>query len=153
MQQFINTLFNPAVLDKLGLAGLTLVAIVVAVWLLLRYTGRQQQGLMNTLTTAQDRQVAMLAEALEQQAAMHAEAQKQQAAVHAEAQKQQAHAHSEAMKTVKQSLDNNTRTLRMLNDSMNDLRGNMGDLRDTVHELYGFMRYITGRDSDNEKEA
>ena len=142
MQQFINTLFNPEVLDKLGLAGLTLVAIVVAVWLLLRYAGRQQQDLANTLTTAHERQVAMLAEAQERQAAMHTEAQKQQA-----------NAHAEALKAVRQSLDNNTRTLRMLNDSMNDLRGNMGDLRDTVHELYGFMRYIMGRDSDNEKEA
>ena len=79
MQQFINTLFNPDVLDKLGLAGLTLVAIVVAVWLLLRYAGRQQQDLANTLTTAHERQVAMLAEAQERQAAMHTEAQKQQA--------------------------------------------------------------------------
>ena len=123
MQQFINTLFSPAVLDKLGLAGLTLVAIVVAVWLLLRYAGRQQQDLANTLTASQDRQVAMLTEA----------------------QKQQANAHAEAMQTVKQSLDNNTRTLQMLND-------NMGDLRKTVHELYGFIRYILGRDDDDEKE-
>lgn len=130
MQQFINTLFNPEVLDKLGLAGLAQVAIVVAVWLLLRHARRQQQDLMNTLTTAQDRQVAMLAEA----------------------QKQQALAHAEAMKTVKQSLDNNTRTLRMLNDSMNDLRGNMGDLRDTVHELYGFIRSVVKRDGGDEKE-
>jgi hypothetical protein len=131
MQQFITTLFNPDVLDKLGLAGLTLVAIVVAVWLLLRYTGRQQQDLANILTASQERQAAM----------------------HAEAQKQQANAHAEALKAVRQSLDNNTRTLQMLNDNLNDLRGNMGDLRDTVHELYGFMRYIMGRDSDNEKEA
>jgi len=123
MQQFINTLFNPAVLDKLGLAGLTLVAIVVAVWLLLRYAGRQQQDLANTLTASQDRQVAMLTEA----------------------QKHQANAHAEAMQTVKQSLDNNTRTLQMLNDNLNDLRK-------TVHELYGFIRYILGRDDDDEKE-
>jgi predicted PurR-regulated permease PerM len=134
MQQFINTLFNPDVLDKLGLAGLTLVAIVVAVWLLLRYTGRQQQDLMNTLTTAQERQVAMLAEAQERQGAMHAEAQKQQA-----------NAHVEAMQTVKQSLDNNTQTLQVLS-------GNMSDLRETVHELYGFIRYIVERDDDDEKE-
>lgn len=124
MQQFINTLFNPEVLDKLGLAGLTLVAIVVAVWLLLRYAGRQMQDLANTLTTSQERQAAM----------------------HAEAQKQQAHAHAEAMKTVKQSLDNNTQTLQVLN-------GNMSDLRDTVHELYGFIRYIMGRGGDDEKGA
>lgn len=123
MQQFINTLFNPDVLDKLGLAGLTLVAIVVAVWLLLRYTGRQQQDLMNTLTTAQERQVAMLAEA----------------------QRQQAHAHAEAMQTVKQSLDNNTQTLQVLS-------GNMSDLRETVHELYGFIRSVVKRDDDDEKE-
>jgi predicted PurR-regulated permease PerM len=120
MQQFINTLFNPDVLDKLGLAGLTLVAIVVSVWLLLLYARRQQQDLANILTASQERQAAMYAE---------------------------------SMQTVKQSLDNNTRTLQMLNDNMSDLRGNMGDLRDTVHELYGFMRYIMGRDSDNEKEA
>ena len=56
MQQFLNTLFNPEVLDKLGLAGLTLVAIVVAVWLLLRYMGRQQQDLANILTASQERQ-------------------------------------------------------------------------------------------------
>ena len=134
MQQFINTLFNPAVLDKLGLAGLTLVAIVVAVWLLLRYAGRQQQDLANTLTASQDRQVAMLTEA-----------QKQQVAMLTEAQKQQANAHAEAMQTVKQSLDNNTQTLQVLN-------GNMGDLRETVRELYGFIRYILGRDDDDEKE-
>ena len=134
MQQFINTMFNPDVLDKLGLAGLTLVAIVVAVWLLLRYTRRQQQDLMNILTTAQDRQVAMLTEA-----------QKQQVAMLTEAQKHQANAHAEAMQTVKQSLDNNTRTLQMLNDNLNDLRK-------TVHELYGFIRYILGRDGDDEKE-
>jgi len=134
MQQFINTLFNPAVLDKLGLAGLTLVAIVVAVWLLLRYAGRQQQDLANTLTASQDRQVAMLTEA-----------QKQQVAMLTEAQKQQANAHAEAMQTVKQSLDNNTQTLQVLN-------GNMGDLRETVRELYGFIRYILGRDGDDEKE-
>ena len=130
MQQFINTLFNPDVLDKLGLAGLTLVAIVVAVWLLLRYTGRQQQDLMNILTASQERQVATLTEA----------------------QRQQALAHAEAMQTVKQSLDNNTQTLRMLNDNMGDLRDNMSDLRETVRELYGFIRYILGRDDDDEKE-
>ena len=123
MQQFINTLFNPEVLDKLGLAGLTLVAIVVAVWLLLRYTGRQQQDLANTLTASQERQAAM----------------------HAEAQKQQANAHAEALRTVKQSLDNNTRTLQVLND-------NLSDLRETVHELYGFIRYIMGRDDNDGKE-
>lgn len=134
MQQFINTLFNPDVLDKLGLAGLTLVAIVVAVWLLLRYAGRQQQDLANTLTTAHERQVAMLAEAQERQAAMHTEAQKQQA-----------NAHAEAMRTVKQSLDNNTQTLQMLS-------GNMNDLRNTVHELYGFIRSIVKRDDGDEKE-
>lgn len=134
MQQFINTLFNPEVLDKLGLAGLTLVAIVVAVWLLLRYAGRQQQDLANTLTTAHERQVAMLAEVQERQAAMHAEAQKQQA-----------YAHAEAMRTVKQSLDNNTQTLQMLS-------GNMSDLRDTVHELYGFIRSVVKRDGGDEKE-
>ena len=130
MQQFLNTLFNPEVLDKLGLAGLTLVAIVVAVWLLLRYAGRQMQGLTNTLTASQERQVAMLTEA----------------------QRQQAHAHAEAMQTVKQSLDNNTRTLQMLNDNLNDLRDNMSDLRETVRELYGFIRYIMGRGGDDEKE-
>lgn len=122
MQQFINTLFNPDVLDKLGLAGLTLVAIVVSVWLLLRYAGRQMQDLANTLTASQERQAAM----------------------HAEAQRQQAHAHAEAMQTVKQSLDNNTQTLQVLN-------GNIGALRETVHELYGFIRSITGRDGDGEK--
>jgi len=141
MQQFITTLFNPDVLDKLGLAGLTLVAIVVAVWLLLRYTGRQQQDLMNILTAAQERQVAMLAEAQERQGAMHAEAQKQQA-----------NAHAEAMQTVKQSLDNNTQTLQVLSGNMGDLRDNMSDLRETVRELYGFIRYIMGRDGDDEKE-
>jgi uncharacterized protein HemX len=129
MQQFINTLFNPDVLDKLGLAGLTLVAIVVAVWLLLRYTGRQQQDLANTLTASQERQ----------------------AALHAEAQRQQANAHAEALRTVKQSLDNNTQTLQVLNDNLSDLRDNMSDLRETVRELYGFIRYILGRD-DDEKE-
>jgi uncharacterized protein HemX len=123
MQQFINTLFNPDVLDKLGLAGLTLVAIVVAVWLLLRYTGRQQQDLANILTASQERQAAM----------------------HAEAQKQQANAHAEALKAVRQSLDNNTRTLQMLNDNLNDLR-------ETVHELYGFIRHVMERDDDDEKE-
>jgi len=123
MQQFINTLFNPDVLDKLGLDGLNLVAIVVAVWLLLRHTWRQMQGLTNTLTAAQERQVAMLTEA----------------------QRQQAHAHTEAMQTVKQSLDNNTQTLQVLS-------GNMSDLRETVHELYGFIRYIVERDDDDEKE-
>ncbi len=142
MQQFLNTLFNPEVLDKLGLAGLTLVAIVVAVWLLLRHAGRQVQGLANTLTTAQERQIAMLAEAQDRQVAMLTEAQRQQAL-----------AHAEAMQTVKQSLDNNTQTLRMLNDSMNDLRENMSDLRETVHELYGFIRHIMKRDGDDEKEA
>jgi len=126
MQQFLNTLFNPEVLDKLGLAGLYLVAIVVAVWLLLR----QMQGLTNTLTASQERQVAMLTEA----------------------QRQQAHAHAEAMQSIKQSLDNNTRTLRMLNDNINDLRDNMSDLRETVRELYGFIRYIMGRGDDDEKE-
>ncbi len=145
MQQFINTLFNPDVLDKLGLAGLTLVAIVVAVWLLLRYTGRQMQDLANTLTASQERQAAMYAEALEQQAAMHTEAQKQQVAMHTEAQKQQANAHAEALKAVRQSLDNNTRTLQMLNDNLNDLR-------ETVHELYGFIRHVMERDDDDEKE-
>jgi len=153
MQQFINTLFNPEVLDKLGLAGLNLVAIVVVVWLLFRHAWRQMQDLTNTLTASQERQVATLTEAQERQAAMYAEAQKQQVATLTEAQRQQALAHAEAMQTVKQSLDNNTRTLRMLNDSMNDLRENMSDLRETVHELYGFIRYILGRDSDNEKEA
>jgi chemotaxis regulatin CheY-phosphate phosphatase CheZ len=138
MQQFINTLFNPDVLDKLGLAGLTLVAIVVAVWLLLRYTGRQ---------------VAMLAEAQERQVAMLAEAQERQVATLTEAQRQQALAHAEAMQTVKQSLDNNTQTLRMLNDSMSDLRENMSDLRETVHELYGFIRSVVKRDGGDEKET
>ena len=119
MQQFLNTLFNPEVLDKLGLAGLTLIAIVVSVWLLLRYAGRQQRELANIL---------------------------------AEAQKQQANAHAEALKAVRQSLDNNTQTLQMLNDNMGDLRDNMSDLRETVRELYGFIRYILGRDDDDEKE-
>lgn len=146
MQQFLNTLFNPEVLDRLGLAGLTLVAIVVAVWLLLRYTGRQVQDLANTLTKSQERQAVMHAEAQERQAAMYAEALEQQTAMHTEAQKQQANAHAEALKAVRQSLDNNTQTLQMLNDNLNDLR-------ETVHELYGFIRHIMGRDSDDEKEA
>ena len=124
MQQFINTLFNPEVIDKLGLAGLNLVAIVVVVWLLFRHAWRQMQDLTNTLTASQERQVATLTEA----------------------QRQQALAHAEAMQTVKQSLDNNTRTLQMLND-------NMGDLRETVRELYGFIRYIMKRGDDDEKEA
>ena len=130
MQQFINTLFNPEVIDKLGLAGLNLVAIVVVVWLLFRHAWRQMQDLTNTLTASQERQVATLTEA----------------------QRQQALAHAEAMQTVKQSLDNNTRTLQMLNDNMGDLRDNMSDLRETVRELYGFIRYILGRDDDDEKE-
>lgn len=141
MQQFINTLFNPEVLDKLGLAGLTLVAIVFAVWLLLRYTGRQMQDLANTLTASQERQVAMLTEA-----------QERQVATLTEAQKQQANAHAEALKAVRQSLDSNTQAVQMLNDNMGDLRDNMSDLRETVRELYGFIRYILGRDDDDEKE-
>ena len=75
-----------------------------------------------------------------------------QVATLTEAQRQQALAHAEAMQTVKQSLDNNTRTLRMLNDSMNDLRENMSDLRETVHELYGFIRSVVKRDGGDEKE-
>ena len=47
MQQFINTLFNPDVLDKLG-SRVDLVAIVVAV--LRSATLAEQQDLMNTLT-------------------------------------------------------------------------------------------------------
>ncbi|HPW22270.1 MAG TPA: hypothetical protein PLE61_15830 [Vicinamibacterales bacterium] len=111
--ELVPVLTNETFLTKAGIAGVAIIAALAFAWLLLRYANNNTKTIAKMQVDAMDRQAKM----------------------HADAQAQQAQAHVEAMQTVRQSIDNNTATVRAL-------EGRMGDFQGTLSELYGFLRHL-----------